>query len=80
MRQNDVRKLPPWYRVAFRTKLEMAAELVTWAADCLRYLGKALWVVTDGAYAKRPFLKPGTYHFECTIHPGTMNLTVVVTR
>jgi hypothetical protein len=35
----------------------MAAELVTWAAGWLRYLGKALWVVADGAYAKRPFLK-----------------------
>lgn len=45
------------YGVGFRTKLAMAAELVTWAADWLRYLGKVLWVVADGAYAKRPFLK-----------------------
>lgn len=45
------------YGVGFRTKLAMAAELVTWAADWLRYLGKVLWVVTDGAYAKRPFLQ-----------------------
>ncbi len=40
-----------------RTKLEMAGELVTWAADWLKYLGKTLWIVADGAYAKRPFLK-----------------------
>ena len=29
---------------------------------------------------KRTFLTPGTYQFVCTIHPGTMNLTVVVKR
>src|SRR5262245_6042222 len=57
VRRKDVRKLPPWYRVAFRTKLEMAAELVGWLADWLRYLGQELWVVADGAYAKRPFLQ-----------------------
>jgi plastocyanin len=27
---------------------------------------------------KRTFVKPGTYHFVCTIHPGTMNMTVIV--
>ena len=43
--------------MAFRTKLEMAAEAVAWLADWLKYLGKTLWVVADGAYAKRPFLK-----------------------
>lgn len=57
VRQKDISKLPPHYRVAFRTKLEMAAEAVGWLADWLRYLGKTLWVVADGAYAKRPFLK-----------------------
>jgi plastocyanin len=33
-----------------------------------------------GIHFNRTFLTPGTYHFVCTIHPGTMNLTVVVTR
>ena len=33
-----------------------------------------------GIHFKRTFLTPGTYHFLCTIHPGTMNLTVVVKR
>jgi plastocyanin len=33
-----------------------------------------------GIHFKRTFLTPGTYHFVCTIHPGTMNLTVVVKR
>ena len=57
VRQKDVAKLPRHYGVAFRTKLEMAAQLVTWVASWLRFLGKVLWVVADGAYAKRPFLK-----------------------
>jgi len=57
VRQKDIATLPRWYKVAFRTKLEMAATLVTWVADWLQYLGKTLWVVADGAYAKRPFLK-----------------------
>jgi hypothetical protein len=43
-------------KVTFQTKLEMAVGLVQWAATCLRCVG-ALWVVVDGAYAKRPFLK-----------------------
>jgi plastocyanin len=33
-----------------------------------------------GIHFKRTFQTPGTYHFVCTIHPGTMNLTVVVKR
>ena len=57
VRRQHIGRLPRWYRVAFRTKLEMAAEAVAWLADWLKYLGKTLWVVADGAYAKRPFLK-----------------------
>jgi hypothetical protein len=57
VRAKDVGWLTLLYGIGFRTKLAMAAELVLWAADWLRYLGKVLWVVTDGAYAKRPFLK-----------------------
>jgi hypothetical protein len=43
----------PW---SFRTKLELAAELVEWAAWWFSWLKKRLLVVADGAYAKRPFL------------------------
>lgn len=57
VRRQDVAQLPRRYRIAFRTKLEMAASAVGWVADWLKYLGKTLWVVADGAYAKRPFLK-----------------------
>jgi DDE superfamily endonuclease len=57
VRRKDIGPLTTRYGVTFRTKLEMAATLVVWAAAWLKYLGKTLWVVADGAYAKRPFLK-----------------------
>ena len=59
IRQKDLAKLAPWKRdrFPFRTKLALAAELVSWVAQWLHYLGKTLWFVVDGAYAKRPFLK-----------------------
>src|SRR5436190_21994353 len=35
----------------------MAARLSDWLADWLKFLGQPLWLVADGAYAKRPVLK-----------------------
>lgn len=57
VRQKDIRKIVPWYRPKFQTKLEQAAELVEWLAGWLKRLGRRVWVVADGAYAKTPFLK-----------------------
>src|SRR5438094_29995 len=57
VRRKDIGPLGTWYQVEFQTKLQQAATLVTWAADWLKYLGKVLWVVADGAYAKRVFLQ-----------------------
>jgi hypothetical protein len=59
VRQKDLSKIAPWNRkhFPFRTKLELAAELVLWIAARLRFLGKTMWIVADGAYAKRPFIK-----------------------
>lgn len=57
IRRQDVAKLPPRYKWAFRTKLELAAELVGWLARWLSWTGRALWLACDGAYAKRPFLR-----------------------
>jgi hypothetical protein len=57
VRQKQIALVHRLYRVTFRTKLEMGAELVEWAAAWLRFLGKPLWVVADGAFAKRPFLR-----------------------
>jgi len=59
IRKKDLDKIAPWNRkhFPFRTKLELAAELVVWVAKWLGFLGKTIWVVADGAYAKRPFVK-----------------------
>jgi hypothetical protein len=59
IRQKDLGKIAPWNRkhFPFRTKLELAAELVVWVAAWLRFLGKTIWIVADGAYAKRPFVQ-----------------------
>jgi hypothetical protein len=58
VRAKDLAGLDPRHRPAFRTKLELAVELVRWAKSWLGALGKPLWVVADGAYAKAAFLKP----------------------
>ena len=58
VRQKNLAGIPPKHRPAFRTKLELAVDLVRWAARWLGFLGKPLWVVADGAYAKAPFLTP----------------------
>ena len=59
VRRQDItaQRLTVRRKVKFQTKLVMAGELVAWAAVWLHFVGRALWVVVDGAYAKRPFLK-----------------------
>src|SRR5512135_3224032 len=58
IRAKDLPCLHPKHRPPFRTKLELAVELLRWASTGLGLLGKPLWVVADGAYAKAAFLKP----------------------
>src|SRR5947209_4108911 len=58
VRRKDVPRLAKAYPWEFRTKLQLAAELGAWLAGWLGGAGKALWLVADGAYAKRPFLQP----------------------
>lgn len=58
VRQCDVPKLPRQHGWRFQTKLEQAADLVRLAVNRLSWLGKPVWVVADGAYAKRPFVRP----------------------
>ena len=58
VRKKDLPGIDPKHRPAFRTKLELAVELLRWAKLWLGLLGKPLWVVADGAYAKAAFLKP----------------------
>jgi hypothetical protein len=58
VRKKDLPKVDPKHRPEFRTKLELGVELLRWARSWLGSLGKPLWVVADGAYAKKEFLKP----------------------
>jgi hypothetical protein len=58
VRKKDLIGIDLKHRPEFRTKLELAVELLRWARLWLGLLGKPLWVVADGAYAKKDFLKP----------------------
>jgi hypothetical protein len=58
VRAKDVVNLPAKHAWKFRTKLQMAVEQMLLFADQVKAAGKAVWTVADGAYAKRPFLKP----------------------
>lgn len=58
VRAKNLPDIPAADRPEFRTKLELGVELVRWAKTWLGMLGRPLWVVTDGAYASTPFLKP----------------------
>jgi hypothetical protein len=58
VRKKDLPGIDPKHRPEFRTKLELAVELLGWAKKWLGLLKKPIWVVADGAYAKANFLKP----------------------
>jgi hypothetical protein len=58
VRAKDVPALAKAYPWQFRTKLDLAVGLARWLAIWLGHTGKHLWLVVDGAYAKRPFLQP----------------------
>ena len=58
VRKTDLPGVAVRHRPEFRTKLAMGVELLRWAATMLKSLGKPLWIVADGAYAKAAFLKP----------------------
>jgi len=57
VRQRTLARIPPCRGWRFRTKLELAATLLEWLAKLAQNAGKSLWVVVDGFYAKRPFLR-----------------------
>jgi hypothetical protein len=58
VRAKDIVKIPAKYAWEFHTKLQLAVEQMLSFAELAKAAGKAVWVVADGAYAKRPFLKP----------------------
>jgi hypothetical protein len=57
IRRRDLAKLPPERSRPFRTKLELAAEQLRWLKPWVESHFEELWVVVDGGYAKKPFLK-----------------------
>jgi len=58
VRQQTMPSIPKsrrWYR--FATKLQLAARLVEWIVPIVKKAGKTVWIVIDGGYTKRPFLR-----------------------
>jgi len=58
VRRKDLPTIDPKHRPAFRTKLVMAVELMRWAKLWLGPLKTPIWLVADGAYAKKEVLQP----------------------
>src|SRR5271156_5310255 len=61
VRKKDLPAIDPKHRPAFRTKLELAVELLRWVKPWLDLLKLPIWVVVDGAYANKEFLKPAMF-------------------
>jgi DDE superfamily endonuclease len=57
IRQTDLAKLDPDRRRPFHTKLELAAKQLQWARPWLDGYFEERWVVVDGGYSKKPFLR-----------------------
>ena len=57
IRAKDIGWMAAYYGWEFHTKLELAAAQIEWLVQQLGKDHPPIWVVTDGAYAKRPFLK-----------------------
>ena len=56
IRAEDVGWMAAYYGWQFHTKLELAAAQIEWLVQQLGPDHPPIWVVTDGAYVKRPFL------------------------
>lgn len=56
VRAKHIPPLALWHDWTFRTKLELAGDLLKWARFWLSWVDRPIWVVVDGGYAKRPFL------------------------
>ena len=58
VRRQDIPKLPAKYGWSFQTKLQQAVDLALLAARVLKAAEKTVWLVTDGGFTKRPFVRP----------------------
>jgi Transposase DDE domain len=57
VRRKSLDTIPPDCRWRFRTKLEWAVELVKWLVLWVGHQSKPIWLLMDGAYAKRVVLR-----------------------
>lgn len=57
VKKKDVAVLPKYYRWQFATKLELAAQMLARVAPMFQAAGMRVWIVVDGAYFYRPFLR-----------------------
>ena len=57
VRRKDLPKLSLVYAWEFRTKLELAAAQLHWLKPWIEHRADQRWVVVDGGYAKKPFLR-----------------------
>ena len=57
VRRQTMPSIPRYRGWRFATKLQLAARLVEWIVPLLKEAGKRVWIVVDGGYTKRPFLK-----------------------
>lgn len=62
IRQKDIPKLSEHHRWTFRTKVELAVELINWLAETLRNQGQAMELVVDGGYANGKVLAAAARH------------------
>jgi hypothetical protein len=53
VREKEIPLLPTKLGVVFRTKLDLAAELIRWLGSRWALCSKPIWVVLDGFYAKK---------------------------
>jgi hypothetical protein len=58
IRAIDIPSLPPERARPFKTKLELAVEQLHWLTPWIDNHFAEHWIVTDGGYAKKPFLRP----------------------
>jgi hypothetical protein len=58
IREKDLPKLPASLDWEFRTKPQLAGEMITWAGSLCAGDRQPPWVVVDGAYANREVIKP----------------------
>jgi DDE superfamily endonuclease len=58
VRRKNIPGLPPHYHWPFRTKLELAVAQLRWLKPWIEGDAEQFWIVVDGGYAKKPFLRP----------------------